>query len=224
MRVESAFHIDVEKCCLVVYGTTTPGVLRIAKLLVMNMGLHCIAVYRFGRFAMNVAAGHKMVGKPIRFAYLLLKYLILLIHKVELQESCEIGPGFHISHVGSIFIGARRIGENCTVTHNVTLGQGFEATGNRLPTIGNHVWIGTGSVIAGDVTIGDGATISAGSIVTRSVSPRCLIAGNPARVIEREYDNTRMILYEMANSDGGPSAKTPELVTAGEASPQGGGE
>ncbi|WP_280136520.1 acyltransferase [Dyella japonica] len=50
-------------------------------------------------------------------------------------------------------------------------------------TIGNHVWIGLRSLILKGVTIGDGAVVAAGSVVTRDVPPHTLVAGNPARVI-----------------------------------------
>ncbi|MCP4261207.1 MAG: serine acetyltransferase [Planctomycetes bacterium] len=194
VRTKSAFHIDVEKYCRVLYKTVDPGVIRKVKLLVMNMGLHCIAVYRFGQFAKEFKRRHKVIGKPIRFAYLLMNYIVVLVHKTELHESSKIGPGFHISHVGNIFLGPCKIGANCTITHNVTIGLGLKANENGVPTIGNNVWIGTGSVVTGDINIGDGVTISAGSILTRSIPMRCLIAGNPARVISQEYDNSRLFV------------------------------
>jgi serine O-acetyltransferase len=197
MAMRGAFHYDLEKCSIVLYKMENPGILRKAKLLLMNMGLHCIAVYRFGQMAERLRKRHRIVGSLMRRAYLLMNYLMVLIHKVELHEETEIGPGFHISHVGNVLIGARQIGKNCTVTHNVTIGHDFQAAGARFPTIGDNVWIGTGSVVGGDVTIGDGVAISAGSILTRSIPARCLVAGNPARVVCREYDNRRMLAYRM---------------------------
>lgn len=50
--------------------------------------------------------------------------------------------------------------------------------------IGNHVWIGIRAIILKGVTIGDGAIIAAGAVVTRDVPPCCLAAGVPARVIK----------------------------------------
>lgn len=50
-------------------------------------------------------------------------------------------------------------------------------------TVGNDVWIGGSATILPGVTIGDGAVIGAGSVVTRDVAPRTVVAGNPARVI-----------------------------------------
>lgn len=53
--------------------------------------------------------------------------------------------------------------------------------------IGNNVWIGTGALILPGVEIGDHSVVGAGSVVTRSVPPRCVVTGNPATV-EREFE------------------------------------
>jgi len=146
-----------------------------------------------------------VLGKALRVVYLLMNYAVVLVHKVELNVNSEIGAGFRISHAACIFIGPCRIGDNCTVTHNVTIGLGLTEARAGLPVIGHNVWIGTGSVVAGNITIGDGVTISAGSIVTRSIPPKCLVAGNPARVVSRDYDNTHMIVYRMNDLPALPS-------------------
>lgn len=57
--------------------------------------------------------------------------------------------------------------------------------------IGNDVWIGARSTILKGVTIGDGAVVAAGSVVVEDVPSRCLVGGNPARVIRREVDWVR---------------------------------
>ena len=56
-------------------------------------------------------------------------------------------------------------------------------------TIGRHVWIGAGATILPGVSIGDGAVVAAGSVVTRDVAPFSIVAGNPARFLKsRELD------------------------------------
>ena len=55
-------------------------------------------------------------------------------------------------------------------------------------TIGDDVWIGFGSVILGGVTIGEGAIVAAGSVVTRDVSAYTVVAGNPAKVVTKRFD------------------------------------
>ncbi len=54
----------------------------------------------------------------------------------------------------------------------------------RPVSIGNHVWIGCRALILKGVTIGDGAVIAAGSVVTHDVPPASLVGGNPARVLK----------------------------------------
>ena len=50
-------------------------------------------------------------------------------------------------------------------------------------TIEDDCWIGGGAILLGGVTIGRGAMVAAGSVVTKSVPPRTLVGGNPARII-----------------------------------------
>ena len=60
-------------------------------------------------------------------------------------------------------------------------GQGTEIL--KPVAIGNNVWIGCKAIILKGVTIGEGAVVAAGSVVTKDVAPFTLVAGNPARVI-----------------------------------------
>jgi virginiamycin A acetyltransferase len=55
--------------------------------------------------------------------------------------------------------------------------------------VGNDVWIGRDSVVLSGVTIGDGAVVAAGAIVTRDVLPYVIVAGNPARLIRHRFDD-----------------------------------
>ena len=62
---------------------------------------------------------------------------------------------------------------------------------NELPpvTIGNDVWIGARAIILDGVTIGDGAIVAAGAVVTRDVEPYTIVGGIPAKVIRRRFDD-----------------------------------
>ena len=59
-------------------------------------------------------------------------------------------------------------------------------------SIGNFVWIGTGALVLPGVRLGDGCVVAGGSVVTRSVAPFDIVAGNPARKIG---DRTRELDY-----------------------------
>jgi phosphonate metabolism protein (transferase hexapeptide repeat family) len=54
-------------------------------------------------------------------------------------------------------------------------------------TIGNDCWIGHGAIILPSVTVGDGAVIAAGAVVSRNVPPYTIVGGVPARPIRRRF-------------------------------------
>lgn len=60
--------------------------------------------------------------------------------------------------------------------------QGLETA--KAITIGERVWVGGGAIILPGISIGDGAVIAAGSVVTKDVFAKQVVAGNPARVIK----------------------------------------
>jgi galactoside O-acetyltransferase len=59
--------------------------------------------------------------------------------------------------------------------------------------ISNKAWVGVRAVVLKGVTIGEGAVVAAGSIVTSDVSPWTIVGGNPARVIRPLTDEERML-------------------------------
>lgn len=59
----------------------------------------------------------------------------------------------------------------------------------QTTTIGNDVWIGNRAMILQGVTIGNGAVVGAGAVVTKDVEPYTIVAGNPARVIRKRFDD-----------------------------------
>ncbi len=55
--------------------------------------------------------------------------------------------------------------------------------------VGNDVWFGYNTLIKNGVTIGDGAIIAAGAVVVKDVPPYSIVAGNPARVVKKRFDD-----------------------------------
>lgn len=54
---------------------------------------------------------------------------------------------------------------------------------SRTAHIGHDTWIGAGAMIKPDVTLGDGAVVAAGAVVTKDVEPYSIVAGTPAKVL-----------------------------------------
>jgi len=55
--------------------------------------------------------------------------------------------------------------------------------------IGNDVWIGSAAILLSGISVGDGAVVGAGSVVTKDVPPYAIVAGNPAKLIRYRFDN-----------------------------------
>lgn len=101
-------------------------------------------------------------------------------------QTREIGGGLFIAHGHGSCLAAERIGANCHVHHNVTIG--WDYRGGRAPIIGDDVFIGTGAVILGAVTVGDGARIGANAVVLSDVPPGVTAVGAPARIVRPQSE------------------------------------
>jgi serine O-acetyltransferase len=75
------------------------------------------------------------------------------------------------------------IGNNCNLSHGVTLGQLNRGEKAGCPVIGNNVYIGPGAVVIGRIRVGDHAAIGANAVVIGDVAERTTVGGVPARAI-----------------------------------------
>ena len=104
----------------------------------------------------------------------------------QIPSSTSIGEGFYIGHFGTVVInGNTKIGKNCNVAHGVTIGRTNRGSRKGYPTLGNRVWIGTGSVIVGNVRIGNNVLIAPNSFVNVDVPDNSLVIGNPASILQK---------------------------------------
>ena len=132
---------------------------------------------------------------------------------VEVADSCELNQGVELNPFGGSIRIARRvwlgpyvviyghggveIGESTLVSMHCTILSSNHAippmgtlirdvADELLPTkIGRDVWIGANAVILGGVTIGDGAVVAAGAVVSKDVEAGAIVAGVPARLVRR---------------------------------------
>src|SRR6202043_1371942 len=101
----------------------------------------------------------------------------------EIHPGATIGRRCFIDHGMGVVIGeTTEIGDDVILYQGVTLGGTGKERGKRHPTIGNHVVIGTGAKVLGNITIGNYTKIGAGSVVIHSVPDNCTVVGVPGRV------------------------------------------
>ena len=89
-----------------------------------------------------------------------------------------------IDHATGVVIGETVvIGNDVSMLHAVTLGGSGCSQGDRHPKIGSGVLISAGAKILGNIEVGEGAKVGAGSVVLESVAAHTTVAGVPARVV-----------------------------------------
>jgi serine O-acetyltransferase len=123
----------------------------------------------------------KWLWLPLRIILAVVKKLFTLVTHMSLDVGAKIGPGLLIPHLGPIRVHeSTKIGADCSLYHLCTIGAGKSSAG---ATIGDHVFISCSSTIIGKVVIGDGATISANTLVITDVPAGATAIGVPAKII-----------------------------------------
>jgi serine O-acetyltransferase len=130
----------------------------------------------------------------------ILQKMMEIITGICLPRDATIGAGLYLPSFGAVILGRGEIGENCTIEQNVTLGVAGKGDERGRPTIGNRVFIGAGAMVVGKIMVGDDAYIFPGSVVTRSVPPRAVVMGYPAKIMS--YDGSfDWIVYDGMEHD-----------------------
>lgn len=103
---------------------------------------------------------------------------------VDIHPAAEFGQGIMLDHATGLVAGeTSRVGDGCSILHGVTLGGTGKDNEDRHPKIGRNVLIGAGAKILGNINVGDGALVAAGSVVLQDVPEQCTVAGVPAKPV-----------------------------------------
>lgn len=104
----------------------------------------------------------------------------------DIHPAARIGEGVMLDHGSGVVIGETAVvGNNVSMLHGVTLGGSGKEGGDRHPKVGDGVLIGAGAAILGNINIGAGAKVGAGSVVLEDVPNHVTVVGVPARIVGR---------------------------------------
>jgi serine acetyltransferase/GT2 family glycosyltransferase len=139
-------------------------------------------------FLMRTARYLKSIDSVFgRVCYILIRLLLhrcRVIYGIDIPYNTDIGEGLYIGHYGGIVVSHEaKIGRNCNINHDVTIGAAYGGKHPGTPVIGDRVYLGPGSRIIGGITIGDNVAVGANAVVTSNVEDNAVVAGVPARVI-----------------------------------------
>ena len=125
-------------------------------------------------------------GRALSRYWALQHWFWSIVAPAEIDLSADIGGGLLSPHPNGIVIHPGvRIGPNCPIFQQVTLGVGKDS----VPVVGGHVDIGAGATVLGAVRLGDHCEVGANAVVTRDVPEGMIAVGVPA--VNRERSAVR---------------------------------
>ena len=191
--IGAAFRADIEAVC-----TRDPACRRYCMPLLYFKGFHALQSQRVAHYFW--LHGRQSLA-------LFLQSRISEVFAVDIHPAARMGRGILIDHATSVIIGETAVVEdNVSMLHEVTLGGTGKESGDRHPKIRKDVLIGAGAKILGNVEVGEGAKIGAGSVVLTDVPPHTTVAGVPARVVGRARDEHPALQMDHRIDEGEPSS------------------
>jgi serine O-acetyltransferase len=152
-----------------------PACNRYLEPLLYYKGFHALVTYRFA---------HELWRDGRHDFALYLQSQSSHMFSTDIHPAAEFGRGIMLDHANGFVVGETAVvGNNCSFLHAVTLGGSGKETGDRHPKIGENVLIGAGAKILGNITVGEGSRIAAGSVVLNDVPAHVTVAGVPAKVV-----------------------------------------
>jgi serine O-acetyltransferase len=126
-----------------------------------------------------------------------LQSLVSEVFAVDIHPAARLGRGILLDHATGFVVGeTAEIDDDVSILHAVTLGGTGKERGDRHPKVRRGVLIGAGAKILGNIEIGEGARVGAGSVVLESVAPHTTVAGVPA-VLVGEVESGDTPAYNM---------------------------
>jgi serine O-acetyltransferase len=153
-----------------------PAARGVVEILLCYPGLH---VQGFHRLA------HRLWRWRVPVLPRFLSHVARFLTGIEIHPGARLGRRVFIDHGMGVVIGeTSEVGDDCLIYQGVTLGGTSLSRGKRHPTLGEHVVLGSGAKVLGNITIGHHSRVGSGSVVVKSAPPHSTIVGIPGRVIE----------------------------------------
>ena len=160
--VEEAYAADPEMiasaaCDIQAVRTRDPAVDKYSTPLLYLKGFHALQAYRIGHWLWN--EGRRALA-------IFLQNQVSVTFQVDIHPAAKIGRGIMLDHATGIVVGETAVIEDdVSILQSVTLGGTGKTSGDRHPKIREGVMIGAGAKILGNIEVGRGAKIGAGSVV-----------------------------------------------------------
>lgn len=179
---------------LVAVRERDPACITYSAALLYYKGYHALQAYRIA---------HTLWKRGQKVLALALQSRVSEVFAVDIHPAARVGKGVLLDHGTGVVIGETAVvGNNVSIMQNVTLGGVWcnsiqhqqrwytpqytgtgKDTGDRHPKIGDNVLISAGATILGNIRVGRGSQVAAGSLVLKPVPMSTMVAGSPAVVV-----------------------------------------
>ncbi|TLD41905.1 MAG: Serine acetyltransferase [Candidatus Jettenia ecosi] len=141
-------------------------------------GVHALWLYRIS---------HYLWKKKWIVLSRFISHISRFLTGVEIHPAATIGHGVFIDHGMGVVIGETAVvGDGCLIYKGVVLGGTTTERTKRHPELGKKVIVGSNACILGNITVGDHVRIGSGSVVVKNVPPYATVVGVPGRIIEQK--------------------------------------
>ncbi len=152
-----------------------PAAKSTLEVLLCYPGVHAILLHRLA---------HRLYRARLFVLARLLSQVSRLLTGIEIHPGATIGKRFFIDHGMGVVIGETSvIGDDVLLYQGVTLGGTGHGKEKRHPTLGNHVVVGSGAKVLGNIGLGEWVKVGAGSVVVKPVPAHATVVGIPGRVV-----------------------------------------
>src|SRR5216684_3436672 len=158
-----------------------PAAKSVLEIILCYPGVHAILLHRVSHrlYQWNVPLLPRVLSQFSRF-----------LTGIEIHPGATIGRRFFIDHGAGVVIGeTAEIGDDVLLYQGVTLGGTGHEKGKRHPTLANHVVVGTGAKVLGNILIGNHVKIGAGSVVVKPAPDYSTVVGVPGHVVRTRTES-----------------------------------
>jgi len=162
------------------------------EVLLCYPGLHALSAHR---------VAHALWRWRVPLLPRLLSHLTRFLTGIEIHPGATIGRRVFIDHGMGVVIGETAVvGDDCLLYQGVTLGGTSLAHGKRHPTLEEHVVVGAGAKVLGDIRLGRHTRVGSGSVVIKSTPPHSTVVGIPGHVLEERAEEEARPGHELEHN------------------------
>ncbi len=147
---------------------------------IFEMSLWAIAIFRFGKWAQSLR--FRLVRWPLMAFYFFLYKVSQALSGIRISLDSEIAPGLVIHNFGGVVIHGQ-IGKNCIFVQGAQMISRADGKGRGWPTLGDHVYVGAGAKLVGNVMVGNNSRIGANAVVMTDVPENSVVMPPESRIL-----------------------------------------